>query len=580
MSRARADRSLRALGRSRARPLVALVLLAVLASSCAYYNTFYLARRHYDRASQGQPYSLDKADATAQQNYQKSIDYAKKVISIYPKSKWVDDAHLMWGRALVGREDPLLAVDVLQAFPTRFPDSPLRNEAMFYLGVAYRQARKYADSERMLDTFLVAEPRHELAPYAHLERARALMALDRSAEAAVAAGHVIERFPESRLQNLALRARADALFATRDYPHARIDFQALGLRANTDDERFDYLLREVDALEGARKYEEALTLLRDALAHEVRPAIADTSGAITPVSSNPAGARYGRLQTRIGSVYLAAERQPEALEAYRDVLRLYPRTLLAAEAQYRIGYAHEVGADDFESARAEYALVRNHMSSSAFTEQAALRLENLERIARYRSAGGDSLDKKVEAGFLLAEVYLFQLDKPDRALTEYRRIALEYPNTPHAAKAMNAEAWVLRHKFDQPAAADSVLWVVVREHPRTEGQLSARDYLERAGHQVPDSLIKLPEVTVTLAAADTGAVLSQPPDLVAPLGPRGGITIEPDSLARTRGQRPPGVIMPGAPADSLLFRPGFTPIDTVRRILAPPAPRDSGRIER
>src|SRR5215470_1776470 len=106
-------------GRSRALGATLLLWLAgaaLLADSCAYYNTYYLARKYYDRATGGLPYPVEKPDPTASQNFTRAIDYSKKVIGNYPKSKWVDDAYLMWARALLGQDDPRQTVNMLQDF--------------------------------------------------------------------------------------------------------------------------------------------------------------------------------------------------------------------------------------------------------------------------------------------------------------------------------------------------------------------------------------------------------------------------------------------------------------------------------
>ena len=203
------------------RRLIALVLVAVLGSSCVYYNTFYSARKYYNRATAGEPYSIDPAAGTASQDFGRSIDYAKKVLSNYPKSKWVDDAYLLWARSLLGQNDPLQTIKMLEEFPERFPKSSLANEAHFYLGVAYRQARKYRQSVRTLDEFLEHAPRHALAPYAYLERARALTSLKEPAEAAASASKVVERFPKSKLADRARIARAYALFEAKLFDPAR-----------------------------------------------------------------------------------------------------------------------------------------------------------------------------------------------------------------------------------------------------------------------------------------------------------------------------------------------------------------------
>jgi hypothetical protein len=184
--------------------------------------------------------------------------------------------------------------------------------------------------------------------------------------------------------------------------------------------------------------------------------------------------------------------------------------------------------------------------------QANQRLTNLDRLAQFREAGGDSVERRAEAGFLLAELYLFQLDKPDRALEEYRKIAAEFEGTPIAAKAMNAQAWVLSRKLERTAEADSIFWAVVRQHPATEAQLAARDYLEMHGLEVPSDLIKLPE-------RQLARVVEPPPVTPAPTQTVPLFQPAPQHRAviDTTLRRPPG-LLPGL-QDSLLAAPTQSP---------------------
>jgi TolA-binding protein len=557
------------------RALVLLSLLVLASTSCAYYNTFYLARRYYDRATEGEPYAVDKAGAASAQNYTKAIDYSKKVLSNYPRSKWVDDAYLLWARGMLGRSDPLETVNLLSDFDSRFPRSPLKPQARFYLGVAYRQARKYREAEETLDDFLKSAPKDELAPYAYLERARALASLERWADAAEAGSRLLDKWPKGKLAPRARAARADALFAQGEYGRAREDFKVMGASATNDDERLNDLLREADCLEAARQYEAELALLKNALGHEVEPvveAVPITPGApgtatggftITTttegVTSGGPTDRYGRILNRIGTAQLQSGHQTEALEAYARVLRDYPRTPLAAEAQYRVGYTYETSADDFERARSEYARVKDQFSMSAFTTQASQRLGNLDRVAQFRTATGDTTEKRAEAGFLTAELYLFQNDKPERALEEYQKVARTFPGTPYEAKAMNAEAWVLSRKLKRKAEADSIFWEVVRHHPATEAQLAARDYLEAEGQTVPPELIKLP--VPKIAVVDTSVHLTPPPSETPALGrtlPLGAAYG--DSLK---------LLGPPAARDSLGRLLGTSPRDSLGHLLPP-----------
>jgi len=535
------------------------LMMALVLGSCAYYNTFYTARKYYDKATAGQPYVIDKAQSpTGGNEYVKSIEYSKKVLAFHSKSKWVDDAYLLWARALLGRDDPLQTVSMLENFPTRFPGSPLIAESKFYLGVGYRQARKYRPAIRMFDEFLESAPKHDLAPYAYYERSRCLISLNEPAEAAISAGHVVDRYPKHSLVPLARVQRAEALYQAKDFEAAGQDFRRLGVTAPDDEQRLRYLLREAECLEGAREYDQALVLLEDAISHEREPLPPDTTGGKPAIVQQvPGWDRWGRLELRIGSVHLASGRIEEAIRAYERVVQNLPRTPLADEANYRIGYAWETVGDDFDKARASYQVVRDRSGGTGFGIQASERLRNLERIARFRAEAGDSVQKESEAGFLVAELYLFQLEKPERAIEEYRKVEEKFPDTPIAAKAMNAEAWVLARKLDRGAAADSLLWKVVREHPGTEAQIAARDYLEERGHEVPSELIVLPLAPVPVVAEQS---LTPPPAETPRLGqPPAGADFE--TLGPTGAPLPYRMTIPdSATADTAAVH---VPRDTV-----------------
>lgn len=566
-----------------------LIAGSLLLSSCAYYNTFYLARRNYDRSLNGLPYAVDKTDVNQGGQLPKAIEYAGKVIAQYPKSKWVDDAYLLWARALISNDDPRQALKMLQDFDTQFPKSPIRNDATFYLGVAARQSHKYELALRSLDAFLAKSPRHSLIPYAQLERGRVLMSLERPGEAVEAISVVIDRYPKSPIAVRARIARGEALFAQKEYDRARADFHLLGTHSATDNDRLDYLLRESECLEAGQQYDAALGLLKNALAHEHPPALTDTSGGRPLTVMAVTGYdRYGRLLTRIGTVHLMGGHSQEALAAYQKVIDLYPRTPLSSEAQYRIGYAYETVLDDFDRARSEYAKVSQQSAGTPFADQASQRVASLERLAQFRQkSAADTLGHKAEVAFMLAEQYLFQLDKPERALEEYRKIEADFANTPYEAKAITAEAWTLSRKLKRQVEADSLFWKVVREHAGTEAQLAARDYLEVDGIDVPTDLIKLPEPM--LAQVDTTQELTPPPESTPPLGTplatgaalgdsiRLGPGVPPAGPSRVLMPRPPG---PGSAtaAGTPPTTPSLSPAGMFRPAVAPASARsDSTR---
>jgi len=79
MSVGRAGARARRLGsgatRARVGRWVAVLLLVSCSASCAYYNTFYLAKKYYMKATNGEPYEVDRDGTTQRSNYTKSADY-------------------------------------------------------------------------------------------------------------------------------------------------------------------------------------------------------------------------------------------------------------------------------------------------------------------------------------------------------------------------------------------------------------------------------------------------------------------------------------------------------------------------
>jgi TolA-binding protein len=476
-------------------PLTALVLAAAALAGCAYYNSYYLAKKNFDLAAQGKLYPDERAASSSfTQAFDKSIGFSKQVLERYPKDKWADDAYLLWARALLGKGDPFQAAELLEKFDARYPGSPIRAEANFYRAVAYRQGRKLDLAVSELDTFQLHYPKNSLAPYASLERARVQLGRRRFPEAEEAAQQAMSRAGKRKeLADQALRVRAQARFERGAFDQARADFHELGARALTDDERLEFALRESECLAKAGNSAAEIELLQQQLRGE----------GLTAGPSAAPNVRRARVLVRLGTAYARAGELDRGLGALASVVADYPKQAVAAEAQFQLGYLYEVYAGDFTRARGEYAKVRDQQPTSEFVQQAQQRTARLDRVEKFGGAEGDSLSRQAERQYSVAENYLLELNQPERALEEYLHVAHDYPTTRPAARALNAASWVLRRRLDRPADADSLLWRVIHDYRGTEEALAARDYLEQAGQRVPDSLIVLPRPT----AADTLAAL-------------------------------------------------------------------------
>ncbi len=78
------------------------VLLTILISlSCAYYNTFYNARKSYEAALELARQNPDNPVSSEENLLDQAVSGAVKILTIYSESPWADDAQLLLGDALL-----------------------------------------------------------------------------------------------------------------------------------------------------------------------------------------------------------------------------------------------------------------------------------------------------------------------------------------------------------------------------------------------------------------------------------------------------------------------------------------------
>ena len=154
----------------------AALLLTVLLAGCVYYNGMYNARRLAGMAEKAE---REGRTLDASSYWGQVAVKAESVIVRHPDSKWVDNALVLRGRALVQTDQCPAAVDPLQEAITRVRDVRLREQAMLALArcrsgdgdlsgadlllnqvVGSRDAARQADARTLLADNLVNEGRY------------------------------------------------------------------------------------------------------------------------------------------------------------------------------------------------------------------------------------------------------------------------------------------------------------------------------------------------------------------------------------------------------------------------------------
>jgi tetratricopeptide (TPR) repeat protein len=377
--------------------------VALGAAGCAYYNAMYNANRFARQAAQSE--RAGRMDE-ARDRWLSAATHAESLTARHPTSRWVADALLVRGRALVHLGNDAEAVPVLTEAALRARRPEQRCEALVMLGQASLALGRHAEARQALDSALatgVPEHRGE----ALLLRGRALLGLG---------------LTDSALADL----RASP------HPHAPYDLAAAELTAGDT------------ASAGA---------LYDSLADR-RPYVeADWRGAMDGLAAASAVARAAELVDR-----LAARRDLTAGARARLLLDDGLRRLAAGDTAggtRRLAAVSDVAPDSVEARIAGVRLAQVTIATAGADTDLAAPRERLQRLVREGGAAGQdaaAVLRMVELAdalgatqatpdaywFERAEVLRDSLRAPRLAAVDFAEMARRFPASPWTPKGLVA----------------------------------------------------------------------------------------------------------------------------------------------
>ena len=88
-----------------------------------------------------------------------SLSFYRKVITKYPQSRYADVAHLEIAKIHFGRKDFSNAIITLNQLLRTFPDTGVKDEVLFWLGVSYISSGNKAEGTRILEELRKSYPK-------------------------------------------------------------------------------------------------------------------------------------------------------------------------------------------------------------------------------------------------------------------------------------------------------------------------------------------------------------------------------------------------------------------------------------
>jgi TolA-binding protein len=370
---------------------VALVISGVTFGGCAFFNTFFNARKAYNQAQdQLRKYVRDTQkrstagkltpqrfgpepdvvpDAIRQQ-FDIVIEKTSKVVALHPDSRWVDDAILLMGKALYYRGDYLDARNRFEVFMFQYPDDEKFPQARFWYAKTLIRLDLVADALQHLQAVSDETSDPQLKMKCAILSGDAMVTQDLFEQAARAYTDALTYRGHLELKQEALFKRAYVYFTASRYDEAAASLRELLKTSLDSDEAFDVTLMMSRSLKELGRYDEALRTI-----HRLLADIRNQS-------------YFGSAELEAADVLRRKGEFELASAQFKNIITAYENPQIKGTAYYFLGVMNDEGGPfaDVMKAQRYYQLVSTRYAQSEYVPDARKRFEFLQNMAYLRGS--------------------------------------------------------------------------------------------------------------------------------------------------------------------------------------------------
>ncbi len=370
----------------------------IFLADCAYYNTFFNAKQYFKQAEKEREKRLEREKKQPQlvkrktgravlssaerKKYDDAIKKASKVLELYPKSKYVDDALFLLGKCFFRKQDYPKAVRKFYELIENFPDSPFVPEARLWLSKVFIEQRDYESAQNSLQELINSSVRSRI-----VDEARYLLGgLFKNKKDYLRAITEFES-SASHAKDEAIRARSyfemgECYFELKNYEKAIESYSKA--RKYSPDERFEYdaMFKMGLTYEKIEKYDEAIDIFKRLL-------------------TNIANQDYWpACRLEIAHSHRLAGRNEDAKYWYQDIIEKHPKSVEAADAYFYLGKIYLEREGEYEFAKENFDKAPKENPRSPRANEARAMSKSIQRLLALREdilqqkkriAAGDSI---------------------------------------------------------------------------------------------------------------------------------------------------------------------------------------------
>lgn len=449
------------------RKILFFILPGLLALSCssfrAYYNTFYLAQKTFQAAEDNRLKTKgDKLSPTTKQLYQEAVTKASRLLTFYPRSKYVDDALLIIGKSYYYQEDYSKAERKFQEIRAGFPKSDLLVEADYFSGLAFLKMGRFEDAAAAWGMVLENRKGDKFQREALYSLAGLKFELEEYGQAIELYQKFLSKHKKDSKAGLVQKQIAESFWEMKDYENARKAY--LDVKKYTQDKELIY---QAEFKAGLTAYELKKTTEGMAI--------------FKHLADNPAYYPHlPEIKLQLAQGLLASGQVEEATKLNEEILAAYPKTVHSAQAYYQLGIIQQDYKEDLKAAKDMFDKAKDEVAGSEVSKKALQRSADISKLEEYRHLLSEGeTEKSVETQFLLAEFYLTHLNRPDSALAAYKNIVQKNPQSEYAPKSLLALAYICGNILQDSAGCRQACEELIKNYPSTDYAVQAAKILNR-----------------------------------------------------------------------------------------------------
>jgi TolA-binding protein len=444
-----------------------------------------------------------------------------KVESLFPKSGYIDDIYFARGKIDKNAGNCTASIDQFKGYIEKFSHGDSAAKAVFLMGQCKEQEEDYYDAYLTYSRVKDYGPDKDLYFDATLASAVAALNADSlqigmkilddlaknekyfqyssQIHLKIAEGHylqgdiekAIEEYENVTVQNPKTEESAEAYYhlgliyqnSLFDIAKAKEAFSKAQNESSTSEYR-NLALSKSAQIAKLESYRVELQRADSLLLAEQNPTSDSLSTVITPtpdsdlVVQTPDSLSDGQGAIDTSGAGEAIDDNPETSETIRrlrDMAGSMPDTTNVNQSQF-IGPLPQEDSITF-SADSIGRSDNPEVTEAGLNPDSLKAYEDSVETARRDSARQEIIKSGIETRFLLAELYAYELNRPDSALTEYLLLAREYPESPYAARSLLAAANI-EFGREHTDSGNALLQRIIDEHPQSPQAVRAAEMLD------------------------------------------------------------------------------------------------------